>query len=53
MSHFRPCIRNGLVELLQLQLSLSTSATTNQTFSVPTGVSKLDMPLTIGGYMQG
>ncbi|KZT29607.1 glycoside hydrolase family 71 protein [Neolentinus lepideus HHB14362 ss-1] len=34
-------------------VTLSTSAKTNQTFSVPAGVSKLNMPLTVGGYMQG
>ncbi|TFK49592.1 glycoside hydrolase family 71 protein [Heliocybe sulcata] len=34
-------------------VTLSTSATTNQTFSVAAGVSKLNMPLTVGGYMQG
>lgn len=34
-------------------VTLSTSAAKNQTFSVPAGLSKLNMPLTVGGYMQG
>ncbi|KDQ62413.1 glycoside hydrolase family 71 protein [Jaapia argillacea MUCL 33604] len=34
-------------------VTLSTSPTTSQTFSVPSGVSKLSMPLTPGGNMKG
>jgi glucan endo-1,3-alpha-glucosidase len=34
-------------------VTLSTSPTLSKTFSVPAGVSKLEMPLSAGGTMKG